>query len=104
MNNSKASYGENIYVTDLKVTNNEILKLSNGLIKRGIAFIFRRMYGGYQIIAKDQTWDVICHECSYGGNLGLLEIMGKYVHKTDDTVEGYLTADEILKRIDEGVD
>ena len=44
--------------------------------------------------------DVICHEYSYGGKEGLLEIMGIVdATKTSDFVEGYLTADEIFERI-----
>ena len=44
--------------------------------------------------------DVICHEYSYGGKDGLLEIMGLVDEtKTEDSVEGYLTADEIFERI-----
>ena len=36
--------------------------------------------------------DVICHEYSYGGKDGLLEIMGLVDEtKTEDSVEGYLT-------------
>ena len=45
--------------------------------------------------------DVICHEYSYGGKDGLLEIMGLVDEKKSggDSVEGYLTADEIFGRI-----
>ena len=41
---------------------------------------------------------VICHQYSYGGKEGLLEIMG--LVKTDyDDVEGRLTANEVYNRI-----
>ena len=45
--------------------------------------------------------DVICHEYSYGGKEGLLEIMGLVNEKNTggDSVEGYLTADEVFERI-----
>ena len=41
--------------------------------------------------------DAICHEFSYGGQDGLLEIMG--LANSPDSVEGYLTADEVFDRI-----
>lgn len=41
--------------------------------------------------------DVICHECSFGGKEGLLEIMG--LTDKADGVEGYLTANEVFARI-----
>ena len=45
--------------------------------------------------------DVICHEYSYGGKEGLLEIMGLVNEKNTggDSVEGHLTADEVFERI-----
>ena len=44
--------------------------------------------------------DVICHRYSYGGQRGLLEMMG-LVDEDDigDSVEGYLTADVVFGRI-----
>ena len=42
--------------------------------------------------------DVICHEFSYGGKDGLLEIMGLSENEYDD-VEGWLTAEEVFKKI-----
>lgn len=42
--------------------------------------------------------DVICHEYSYGGNEGYLEIMGLSKNEYDD-VEGWLTAEEVYNRI-----
>jgi len=41
--------------------------------------------------------DVICHEYSYGGNDGYLEIMG--LTQNEDDVEGWLTAEEVFTRI-----
>ena len=45
--------------------------------------------------------DIICHEYSYGGKEGLLEIMGLVNEKNTggDSVEGHLTADEVFDRI-----
>ena len=42
--------------------------------------------------------DVICHEFSYGGKDGLLEIMGLSENEYDD-VEGWLTAEKVFKKI-----
>lgn len=42
--------------------------------------------------------DVICHEYSYGGKDGYLEIMGLSENEYDD-VEGWLTAEEVFYRI-----
>lgn len=54
----------------------------------------------HQIIsesAEDWKWDVICHYGSYGCDEGLLEIM-----VGDDEPEGWLTADDVIKRIEGG--
>lgn len=49
---------------------------------------------------KMREWDAICHYGSYGYEEGLLEIMGSIVHEEDcDSVVGYLTADDVIKRI-----
>lgn len=57
-----------------------------------------------QIFVYDENgeikWDVICHVGSYGYEQGLLEIMGSIV-KGIDSVEGFLTADDIIKRLEE---
>lgn len=42
--------------------------------------------------------DAVCHWFSYGGDEGLLEIMG-LVEREDDDVEGWLTAEEVFHRI-----
>ena len=42
--------------------------------------------------------DVICHEYSYGGKDGYLEMMGLSDNEYDD-VEGWLTAEEVYNRI-----
>ena len=43
--------------------------------------------------------DVICHEWSYGGSEGLLEMMGLVPDDWGDSVQGYLTAEEVFGRI-----
>lgn len=83
----------------LSINPAEIITLHDYLTDRGIEHIFRRLYDGYQIVVGDE-WDVICHGGSYGHERGLLEIMGKYVYNTIDSVEGYLTAEEIIRRIE----
>ena len=56
----------------------------------------------HQICVPNQQymlWDVICQEGSYGYRDGLLEAYGDIV-EVDDTVEGYLTAQDIIERIE----
>lgn len=76
----------------------EMPKLAEGLAKRGIDFKFRTLYEGCQIIVGNWTWDAVCHEGSYGGEYGLLEIAGSICESED--VDGYLTAEKILERVD----
>lgn len=56
----------------------------------------------HQICVPNQRyilWDVICQEGSYGYRDGLLEAYGDIV-EVDDVVEGYLTAQDIIERIE----
>lgn len=46
-------------------------------------------------------WDVICNRGSYGCEQGLLEGMGSIF---EDDVEGWLTAEDVIKRIEEAGD
>ena len=50
----------------------------------------------------DYQWDAICHRGSYGYEQGLLEIYGSIVDedKDGDSVVGWLTADDVIKRIE----
>lgn len=49
---------------------------------------------------KESVMDVICHNYSYGGKEGLLEIMGLLTPEEEqDDVVGYLTAENVLSRI-----
>ena len=84
----------------------EMSKLAQGLADRDITFILQPSYDGFQIIVKrngTRVWDAICHEHSYGGEQGLLEIMGELVDvvSDNDTVVGWLTAEDVLKRVDD---
>lgn len=60
----------------------------------------------HQIVVNDKdgnyVWDAVCHYGSYGCEKGLLEIMGTIVRpEADNTVEGWLTADNVIERIEE---
>ena len=46
------------------------------------------------------AWDAICHWGSYGWREGLLEVMGSIVHGADGDVEGWLTAQDIINRLE----
>lgn len=61
--------------------------------------------GGYQIVVNDNKneylLDAICGRGSFGFKQGLIEIMGVIVpDDAGDSVEGYLTADDVIKRIE----
>ena len=72
-------------------------KLVKGLEEKDIDFDYHCCWDGVQISC--DGWDAICHSGSYGHEKGLLEIMGTIVRVDDDEVEGYLTAKEILQRL-----
>ena len=49
-----------------------------------------------------RLWDAICHYGSYGFEQGLIEVMGEPVVRSKEyNVEGYLTAEEIIQRLEE---
>lgn len=48
---------------------------------------------------RNMLWDVICQEGSFGHKEGLLEAYGDIV-EIDDEVEGYLTAQDVIRRIE----
>lgn len=75
----------------------EMDKLAKGLEERGIPYIKKPCFDGQQIIC--DSWDAICHRGSYGHERGLLEIMGSIVQNDKDTVEGFLSAEDILSRL-----
>lgn len=78
----------------------EIQKLKKLLIDADIFFGICDLWGGEQVIYYhngDRICDAVCHSFSYGHEKGLLEMMG--LCETEDEVEGYLTAEEVFKRI-----
>ena len=46
--------------------------------------------------AENRVIDAVCHEYSYGGNKGLLEVMADSIVEYDDVL-GYLTAEEAFE-------
>lgn len=96
----------------------ELNKLEEYLKERGIQYerhdandeydveslLIRRLERHQIIVPQDgptREWDAICHRGSYGAEEGLLEIYGKIVRPCGDAVEGYLTAREVIERIEE---
>ena len=91
----------------------ELDKLEKFLQQNGYQYERIEMQGGigedlHQIKVFDEEngkelFDVICQRGSYGYEEGLLEAMGSIVNEEEigDRVEGYLTADEIIRRIKE---
>jgi len=84
---------------------NEILKLKTLLEEAAIPFIGRNVYDGYQIVIYhkvDETvlCDAIEHSFTYGSEVDRLEIQGAITleETKDDSVLGYLTAEEVFKR------
>ena len=75
------------------------------LADAGIPCEARELYDGMQICYPSIAMcvcDAICHSGSYGHEKGLLEIMGLVDEEAvGDSVEGYLTAEEVFKRISE---
>ena len=61
--------------------------------------LFKGQDWGTQIVVYDgemRAWDAICGYGSYGYEQGLIEVMGSVM---DKDVEGFLTADEVIKRL-----
>lgn len=96
----------------LSESENELDKLEQYLIENKIPYerfdeeTNTSKLNRHQIIVYDnflkqtRLWDAICHYGSYGYKEGLLEVMGRYITYTDDDVEGGLTADDIIRRLD----
>lgn len=81
------------------INQDEMMKLAFGLRDRGIGFKMQSFFDGIQIVVGDFDWDAICHSGSYGHENGLIEVMG--LPQCQDDVIGYLTAEEVLKMVDE---
>lgn len=85
-------------VVKVGICQDEMLKLAVGLANRGIKFWSQSIHDGLQIVYEDNGWDAICHKLSYGGDNGLIEVMG--LPQCEGDVIGHLTADEILRMVD----
>lgn len=83
----------------------EIHKLHQMLIDAGIPHEFERIYDGWQVTypsVENFVIDAIQHFGSYGAGQNLLESMSdENRQRTGDSCEGYLTASEVFKRIEE---
>ncbi len=79
----------------------EIKKLAGMLLEANIPFSTYYYLEGMQIRYFDknglQVCSVIENDVSYGNRADLLEIMG--LCNSEDSVEGYLTADTVFNRI-----
>ena len=82
---------------------NEMITLIDKLQNAHIPFEIKKdIFGGPQVwypSFEDAKCDVICHPYSYGGEEGLLEIMGLVDDDIDDDVQGWLTASDVFARI-----
>ena len=81
------------------INQDEMMKLAFGLRDRGIEFKVTSFLDGIQIVVEDGDWDAICHSGSYGHEIGLIEVMG--LPQCQDDVIGWLTAEEILRMVDQ---
>ena len=75
----------------------EFHKLAKLLMLDGIPFTYNKLYDGFQlhyVVDGKEICDVICHKWSYGGEHGLLEMMGLTPPELGDDVRGNLTANE----------
>ena len=92
------------YITDPKYT--EILKLDKMLTESRIPHVLQKHLDGWQIIypeaGKKRVMDAIENFGSYGHEKNLLEIMGLLTPEEAeyDIVAGYLTAQDVFKRIE----
>lgn len=81
----------------------EIISLKEMLEKENITFSFKELFDGAQIVvmSNNHSISIIEHKYSYGSEKDLLEIMGCLTkeEKKDDAVLGYLTAEEVFKRV-----
>lgn len=84
----------------------EMSKLGNLLLNTGIPFevVINPMTHTPMIKYPNNNHNkcicsVICHDFSYGGKQGLLEIMGLTKDDVEGDVEGWLTANEVFVRI-----
>ncbi len=92
------------YITNDKYT--EILKLDKMLTESKIPHTLMKHMDGWQVIYPEdgarRVIDAVEFDGSYGSNEDLLEIMGLLTPEEQeaDTVCGYLTAEDVFKRIE----
>ena len=78
-----------------------------GLADRDVNFQLTPHLDGFAVLVRDENglfeWDAVCHSTSYGHEDGLLETYGAIVDESKvlDTVEGWLTAEDVLARVDQ---
>lgn len=82
----------------------EILKLNEMLSKTDIPYSVDKVFDGWQIVYfynGERIGDAIEHSFSYGSEENLLEIRGLLTPEEEeyDSVWGWLTAEEVFKRI-----
>lgn len=81
----------------------EMQKLIILFVKTNVPFEVTTNYNTPQVwypSKKNAVCDVICNPYSYGHEYGLLEIMGLVdEEKVGDSVEGYLSAEQVFSRI-----
>lgn len=85
----------------------EMDRLAAKLTEMGIQFEDQQLHlvKGRQITVFEKgrkVWDAICHEKSYGGKRGLLEVMGVIVDGKRDNgkVKGWQTADDVIQMVE----
>ena len=90
----------------------ELKKLETYLKEHGIRYQLHSVCGDEidQIVVPsrredEREWDAICHQYSFGGKQGFLEIMGTLLTREEedgdgDGVVGWLTAEDVIERIE----
>jgi len=82
----------------------EFFKLVDYLTRNQYIYEVSIQKDNYQVTVRNKlgsyVWDATCNPISYGHKDGLLEIAGRIVESTTDGVEGYLTADDIISRLE----
>lgn len=84
----------------------EALRLASMCLANNIPFEIAELFEGLVVVYpsfENRVSDAVCHSGSYGRHEGLLEIMGLVdEEKTGgDSVEGWLTAEEVFMRWNE---
>ena len=78
----------------------EMDKLAAKLTEMGIQFEDRQIY--LTVYEKGRkVWDAVCSPFSYGGQSGLLEVMGVIVDgkRENGEVKGWQTADDVIQMV-----